>query len=167
MGVRSGDRFGSRTAGGGAVRSARSGRSRSTIEPNVADVLTAKRPKEVESAIGLLSLSVAIGALRVLLESSQFTAPIVIGQLVGLTVLGAMIYAIATGRNWARFFYVLTFVAGLPLRAIGLLASFEVSWTSAAVSLVQAGIEVYALYLLFVDPGKEWFRPSTSTRASF
>jgi hypothetical protein len=115
------------------------------------------RPRQVDDAISLLAFSLALGLLNILLDPRFHSATAFAFGVVLLTVMAGFTYAVATGHNWARITYTVLFIAGLPLMPSSLAASYRVWWPTALVNIVQTAVSIYALYLLFTKPGKDWF----------
>jgi Ni/Fe-hydrogenase subunit HybB-like protein len=136
-------------------------------------------PKKVRTAVVILCLMLAIRvvnsvvqlprALRQISEQMGNQGPygamaakivLFVGLTVGIGMLVLMIvliYFISKRRNWARITFTVLFAIGLPLVLLGLPRSLSVAPFSAALSLVQFGMQVAALVLLYQRQSSDWF----------
>ena len=123
----------------------------------------AQKPQPVVTAVNLLWVSLAVGLVKMLMDFSNlsgmaaaaFTSFILIFTFALITFL---IFKISAGRNWARITFLVMFIIGvLPTLPI-VLGEFSRSAVVGALSAAQIGLQVYALFLLFTQPGSSWFR---------
>ena len=123
----------------------------------------AQKPQPVVTAVNLLWVSLAVGLVKMLMDFSNlsgmaaaaFTNFILIFTFALITFL---IFKISAGRNWARITFLVMFIIGvLPTLPI-VLGEFSRSAVVGALSAAQIGLQVYALFLLFTQPGSSWFR---------
>ena len=137
------------------------------------------RPERVETAVILLYGTLAMGVLRVVLESSTsrqtyqslfklgdqvapVPRPIWVVLFVGIAALVIiwgtfLISMIAKGRNWARITFLVLFILGVPLSISPLLKSLATNPVSGLLGLVQAALQLIALVLLFQKTSSAWF----------
>ena len=107
----------------------------------------------------------AVGLVRIPLEFAHYSAMVradflIIGS-VAITAFYAFVIAkVSAGRNWARIFWLIMFTPSITLNiALGYLsAEFTRAPAMGALTLLQMGMVVYALFLLFTQPGSVWFR---------
>ena len=121
------------------------------------------RPDQVTAAVRLLIGSVALGMVTSALLWSHLTSRASVGfvltiQGVTTALLGWLIYKMWQGRNWARITFVVLTALGLPFYVSTLKEYFSVSSAAGCVSLVQTALQLVAFYLIFVGPGREWFK---------
>lgn len=123
----------------------------------------AAKPSSVVLSVRLLWGALALGLVRLLLESPKLAAApnmmtVVGGFVVGLAIYAFLIVMIASGRNWARIVFLILTVADLLLSGAGLVSSFGSAPLGASVALAGAVLQVWGLVLLFMSPGKSWFQ---------
>ena len=123
----------------------------------------AQKPQPVVTAVNLLWVSLAVGLVKMLMDFSNlsgmaaaaFTNFILIFTF---ALIAFLIFKISAGRNWARITFLVMFIIGvLPTLPI-VLGEFSRSAVVGALSAAQIGLQVYALFLLFTQPGSSWFR---------
>lgn len=123
----------------------------------------AQKPQPVVTAVNLLWVSLAVGLVKMLMDFSNlsgmaaaaFTNFILIFTF---ALIAFLIFKIYAGRNWARITFLVMFIIGvLPTLPI-VLGEFSRSAVVGALSVAQIGLQVYALFLLFTQPGSSWFR---------
>ena len=122
------------------------------------------RPRQVQVAVALLWLSLALGVPEAVLGTRQFEGTI---MGVGVTVITLLIFGLVgwvnvkvyQGRNWAR-------VVMLVLTALSVVTVLFPSGESTAEGPLLQGlylfdvlIEVVAMMLVFSNPGSLWFKP--------
>ncbi|TXD61599.1 hypothetical protein FUT88_08065 [Ralstonia sp. TCR112] len=122
-----------------------------------------QKPQAVRTAVNLLWTSLAVCAVKVLLDFSYISivAPVdftIVVLAFTFAVMAMLIFKISSGSNWARIALLVLLGAGtllLPETVQGEVLRLPLL---AALSVVQAGLQVYALFLLFSKLGKGWFR---------
>ena len=121
------------------------------------------KPSSIRLALGLLWLGFAIGPLKLVLNWSYLVSRSGVGF--NLFVIGFVsatyclfLWKISEGRNWARIVFLVVFVLGVLPYVFILRSEFSRSPLLATLSILQAGIQGWGLFLLFTSPGKEWFR---------
>jgi hypothetical protein len=124
---------------------------------------TVQKPQPVVTAVNLLWASLAVGLVKMLMDFSNLTAvaPAAFTNFILIftfALIGFLIFKISAGRNWARITFLVLFIIGvLPTLPI-VLGEFSRSAVVGALSVAQIGLQVYALILLFTQPGNSWFR---------
>lgn len=123
----------------------------------------AQKPKSAVLAVKLLWVSLAIGLIPILMDFSVFnnTETLAFTSFILIFtfgLLGFLFAKISAGKNWARVtFLVLFIIGGLPGMFL-ILERFSRSSFVGILSVVQIGLQGYALFLLFTQPGSSWFR---------
>ena len=126
-----------------------------------------QKPQPVATAVNLLWASMAVGLVKMLMEFSKLSAaaPAAFTNFVLIFTFGLiafLIFKISAGRNWARITFLVLFVIGmLPMLPI-MLGEFSRAPVVGALSVAQVGLQGYALYLVFTQPGCVWFRKATA-----
>jgi hypothetical protein len=128
---------------------------------------TPERPQSVRTAMNCLWLSVAIGAVKLLMELPYLKtiAPAPFTDFVLIVVFALMvflIFRIYAGKNWARVTFLVLFVIGILPTLPTMQSEFVRSPLLGTLSIVQAGLQIYALFLLFSKPGSGWFRKAAA-----
>ena len=122
-----------------------------------------QRPGSVGIAVKLLWTSMAVGIAKILLDyahlsalaSAAFTGFILVSTLALMAILIVMI---SKGKNWARITYLVLFLLGLVPTLPVIMTEFARSPLVGILTVVQVGLQVYALCLLFSKAGGAWFR---------
>ena len=123
-----------------------------------------QKPASVSSAIKLLYATLAIGALRSVLEWSHQTQAVSSGfvMLFTFAFLVWLIYKIDRGRNWARITFLVFFILGVPMSVLPLLQSLAYYPVSGVLGLLQVVLQTVALFMVFGRCARPWFRPATT-----
>ena len=127
----------------------------------------AKKPRAVDIAVNLLWANLAIESVQMLTASPSHRWMAIIAfqtfiiSIIAVVVTGLVIFKISTGKNWARITFLVLYVSGVPSLLAHLISGelFRLS-IDGVHSVVQACLQGYALYLLFTQPGNNWFRKS-------
>ena len=69
-----------------------------------------------------------------------------------------LLWKISEGKNWARIVFLVLFVLGVVPYLFVLRSEFPRSPLLGTMSILQAGIQGWGLFLLFTGPGNAWFR---------
>ena len=122
-----------------------------------------QKPRPIVTAVNLLWASLAVGLVKMLMDFSNLStvAPAAFTNFIlvfTFALSGFLIFKISAGRNWARITFLVLFIIGvLPTLPI-VFGEFSRSTVVGALSVAQIGLQVYALFLLFTQPGSGWFR---------
>ena len=122
-----------------------------------------QKPQSITTAANLLWASLVVGLAKMLMDFSNLAtlAPAAFTNFVlvfTFAVIAFLIFKISAGRNWARITFLVMFVIGMLPTLPLMLAEFSRSPVVGALSVAQVGLQVYALFLLFIQPGSVWFR---------
>ena len=122
-----------------------------------------QKPQAVVTAINLLWAALAVGLVKMLMDFSNLSvvAPAAFTSFVVIftfALIGFLILRISAGRNWARITFLVMFIIGVLPALPMVLSEFSRSAVVGALSVAQTGLQVYALFLLFTQPGSSWFR---------
>ncbi len=123
----------------------------------------AQKPQPVVIAVNLLWASLVVGLVKMLMDFSNLSAvaPAAFTNftlIFTFALIGFLIFKISAGKNWARITFLFLFVIGvLPVLPF-VVGEFSRSAVFGALSVAQIGLQVYALFLLFTQPGSSWFR---------
>ena len=126
-----------------------------------------QKPQSVATAVNLLWASMAVGLVKMLMDFSNLSAvaPAAFTNFVlvfTFALIAFLIFKISAGRNWARITFLVMFVIGMLPTLPLMLGEFSRSPVVGALSVAQVGLQVYALFLLFTQPGSVWFRKVTA-----
>ena len=124
---------------------------------------SAQRPAQITLAVLALWLSLALGVAGSILDRSHLStlaSPAFILSVQGITfgILALLTYMIGLGRNWARIVYAVLFAIGLVQLPVLLCQTYSRSMISGAIVTAQILIQATVLALVFVGPGRSWFR---------
>jgi len=120
------------------------------------------RPKEVETALKILYISLGIGFLAGIIKASSAAQGLLASPalvmffvfcIVGMQWL--FISWIGKGRNWARITFLVVFIIGIPFLPVFL--NFDKDPFSALISIGQTVLQIIALIFLFQKPSSNWF----------
>ena len=129
---------------------------------------TISPPREIVTAISLMgvnvflinffrALSVATGILSSRISGSAVFYKVTDEFLIWGFSLGLLVL-IWYGLNWARWLNLVLSVLNIGLmiyRAVGAFATQQ--YPALILPIVYVGLEAFALYLLFLSPGRLWF----------
>jgi hypothetical protein len=147
------------------------------VGDNDTSVVDVGPPAQVVMAIRLAALNYGLGLLSVIVYWSYFstlqsTQSLILNQAFSLTVAVWLYYKIYTGRNWARVtLLVLGVLVGLLTTSRFFTEKFaELTAAAPAPAKVQMMvapvISLIVLWLLFVSPGRHWFRRTSRGTAA-
>jgi peptidoglycan/LPS O-acetylase OafA/YrhL len=119
------------------------------------------RPRNVKIAASLLWLALGITFLMTLWEQPDLRQALLLNLSVygisfglgGLTVL-----AIWYQQNWARWLYAALTVLGMFFTIPAVVKDFASNPVSAMATALLAGIQLFAIYLLFNGEANRWFK---------
>ena len=122
-----------------------------------------EKPKGIKSAVNALWASLAVGLVKALLDFAHISAMapaafIIIVWITTIAFIAFLIAKISAGRNWARIVLLILFALGILPALYTMFAEFGRAPVMGALSLLQMGMQVYALVFLFTQPGSVWFR---------
>lgn len=125
------------------------------------------RPRQVKLAVCLLWLAVLLGGAYVYVLIDQIPAAasvgaVVCGQVTLLAVVAIGITFVASGRNWARI-AMLAYTA-LSVLGLAFVPNLSTRALDYGLQVVGALLNVVAMYLVFLTPGRLWFRRSHEAR---
>ena len=120
-----------------------------------------QKPHTVSTAVNFLWTSLAVhlvstlmkyfGAGGVLaLDTSTLT---IVFQI---AISAFLIFRIATGKNWARIVYSVLFVTDVIMLSFMLVTLWQFLLINILL-MTEAGLQAYALFLLFTQPARSWF----------
>ncbi|MBN8549380.1 MAG: hypothetical protein J0M12_08710 [Deltaproteobacteria bacterium] len=120
------------------------------------------KPSTVTLAVQMLWVSLAVGLAKLILDQARIStqAPVWFVNFIlvfGSLFLAFLILKISAGKNWARITFLALFVGGLIPAFPIILKEFSTVPAVGALSVLQAGLQGYALFLLFASPGSAWF----------
>jgi hypothetical protein len=125
------------------------------------------RPSQIVTAVKLAALNMILGYASLAFSWDYYTglqtpAAILTGQGLGLLFTVFVYYNIYAGRNWARILLLaMVVLSGVLFLAVWWFKAGVVSagpLHSQVVSAVSTLITLYVLWLLFMSPGRLWFR---------
>ena len=125
------------------------------------------RPAEVTRAVQLIWISIGLGIVGLFMSPKDMPfgwLGISLVALLTVAIWAWIITKIARGRNWARITYLVLIVLGYASMAFTWqvqVATLKASPLSAILTIVEAVIAIYAIYLLFCGPANAWFRRAT------
>lgn len=127
------------------------------------------RPDKVGQAVMLIYVTLGIGVLRSIIETTRLaeSAPLGFVLFITLSVFGTMwffIHMIGKGRNWARITFLVMFIIGTPLSVQPLLQSLSANPISGLLGIAQTGLQLLALTFLFQKRSSDWFREMKSLK---
>jgi hypothetical protein len=124
------------------------------------------RPNEVTRASLLLCIAYVLSMVHVgLLLKYVFRTlaaepAFIVTQSISLLFYAALIYCISRGQNWAR----LTYLILIGIRVANVAWTFRYEWSTSKFGVMLTVLsfvcQIIALYWLFTDPGRLWFRRS-------
>jgi hypothetical protein len=132
-----------------------------------------KSPRTVTAAVSVLYLSLGLGVIQLLLRWSKAEASGSLGPEVGpLLTLALIYYMIWRGRNWARIIYLILVLLGTPLSLLAVIQLSGHSDFSGSVGahllyieIIQIGIHLVAVVLLFQRASSHWFKTMKKLRS--
>jgi hypothetical protein len=82
-----------------------------------------------------------------------------------LLIVGLLVWKISQGKNWARITYLVLCLFGLPLYLSFVRAAIGRSTALVVLTVLQALMQLAALFLIFVTQTKDWFKASAKVSA--
>ena len=123
------------------------------------------KPREVNWAVGLLWASIGMGPLLTAMDwnflKSHGPVPnLIFNQAFTMALMGFLTWNLSYGRNWARIMLTAMFLLGIPVYFFYFKAAADRSITLVVLSILYALIQGAAILLIFIAPGKYWFKAS-------
>jgi hypothetical protein len=132
-----------------------------------------ERPSQVVLAVKLAWAGIILGlaALAVSWEyysSLGITSSMLIGQAFGVLIALWVYYKIYHGRNWARILYLVMALLSFLVLASGAVRGQVLSGPliSKVSAILNTGITIAAVWLLFTRPANAWFKRSRRASAA-
>lgn len=121
------------------------------------------KPQPVTTAVNLVWGSMVLGLLSMMFSpflnlKAQALVFAFVGLAVTVAIIAFLLRKISAGKNWARVTYLVFFVLGTPTTVLSLPTVLSVAPIYGMLTLIGVGLQGYALYLLFTQPGGAWFR---------
>ena len=121
------------------------------------------RPIQVARAVQMLWITLGLGVINTALQWQFLTAsiPVEIALLTQLFTFGLLAWftvKISAGRNWARITFLVMSLIGVPAILIHMPATFVRAPAAGIIGTIQFLLQCYAIYLIFSEPGRRWFR---------
>ena len=125
------------------------------------------RPLPVTIAIWLNVVALAAAGINAVVRSFTVAQPagphqvspwlILALFLIVLALVGGLLAALAFGRRWAWWVWLVIFVLGPPTEWSGLQQALEQGGLSATRYVVLTVLEVIAIVLLLLRPSRQWY----------
>ena len=121
-------------------------------------------PTNVRRFEWLMYISLVLGIVNAILQYPAFSARIpgafiIFIQAFVVAFFVLFIWLIARKRqNWARWIFVIFFVLGLPVYALGFTDLLQRTPAAALIGLVQLALQLGAVIFIFTGDAKPWFR---------
>ena len=132
---------------------------RETVQPDTAG----PRPARVSLAVRLFWIEFGLSVVQVGLDLysaaddfARYAA--LIGGLLSLPVEAWVIYKIARRRNWARFVALGAVILSALLWIDAIRQGISADPVNGIMGAVELAVDGIALYLLFTNPGRQWFK---------
>ena len=138
---------------------------RSSVDDAALPQVTQVRPDQVVLAIRLAAINYGLGLVGILVSWEYFSklqpiGSLIFNQLFSLALSVWIYYKIYKGRNWARITLLVLFALGSVMTLSGLVRNLLMAAPVIAKvqMIVGIGIGLAILWLLFISPGRRWFR---------
>jgi hypothetical protein len=120
------------------------------------------KPSQIVTATNLLWSTIPLGIANGVLQWRFLAALgsveiIVLTQILAFCVTAWLTLKISSGQNWARITYVIVSLLGLPAIIFQLPSVFSRTPVGGGITLLLVVIQVYVIWLLFSEPGRQWF----------
>lgn len=138
---------------------------RSSVGDAAPSQVTQVRPDQIGLAIRLAAINYGLGLVAIAVSWEYFSrlqpiGSLIFNQLFSLALSVWIYYKIYVGRNWARITLLVLFSLGSFMTLSSLVR--ELLMAAPVVAKVQMvvgmGIGLAILWLLFISPGRHWFR---------
>jgi len=119
-------------------------------------------PQKVDLAVKLLYGVVALGIVRAVINAINHIdvrsiGLMHLGHAFVFAVSGYLIYQISKQQNWARIAVLVILIVDIPLTVLPMLDSLKHSPLNNGLGLVQAGVFIAAMVLLYRPESSLWF----------
>jgi hypothetical protein len=127
---------------------------------------TPLKPHSVVVAVRLQWATLALGLVRIVVDFARLTslAGAAFAYLIWIftfVLMAFLLFKISARKNWARITLLVMFIIGIIPYLPGILADVRKSPLIGTLSIIQTGLQAYALFLLFRSPANLWFRKSS------
>lgn len=120
-------------------------------------------PKSISIAAKVIYLTLGIGIINSVImelttDFNNLSDPknlIILIFSIGLMAFFS--YKIHIGKKWARTTFLVLFLIGLIMLPFTLIQFFKLNPTTGVISLIQTGLQIYALILLYRPDSKDWY----------
>lgn len=119
--------------------------------------------KSIKTAAYILFGTIFLGLLNSVLFDRYSDVEVFVNSrsvsvlILTLVFMAFMAYMILLGRNWARVTFLVLFLLGFLLNIPNVIYYFMNVPVVGFISLIQTGLQVYALILLYNKESKEWY----------
>jgi hypothetical protein len=130
------------------------------------------QPEWIRKYVQLFFVSYAIGFLVNLFgwaPQKYYEQALGMRIFVGIGTILVMVFVvsmIAEGKNWARFFMLISAVIGMPFIVLSLPVYFNISILGGLMITLSNAVQVYCLYLLFCRANSGWFKKTPNVADS-
>ena len=119
-------------------------------------------PQKVDLAVKLLYGVVALGIVRAVMNAINHIdvrsiGLVHLGHALVFAVSGYLIYQISKQQSWARMTVLAILIIDIPLTVLPMLDSLKHSPLNNGLGLVQAGVFIAAMVLLYRPESSLWF----------
>ena len=119
-------------------------------------------PQKIDLAVKLLYGVVALGIVRTVMNAINHIdvrsiGPVHLGHAFVFAVSGYLIYKISKQQSWARMTVLAILIIDIPLTVLPMLDSLKHSPLNNGLGLVQAGVFIAAMVLLYRPESSLWF----------
>ncbi len=120
------------------------------------------KPAKVVLAIRILYLIVALGIIRLtfsVIRHIDVRSPdfLILTKVLVYSVSIFLIYQVGKRKNWARWSLLAVLAAGIPLIILPAFGAISHNPVYAILAILQLGLYVVALVLLFHESSSTWF----------
>lgn len=121
------------------------------------------KPEQVSRAVMLFWISLGLGVISTAFQWEYLTSLAGVGfalyvQAFTVAIYSWLIYKISRGRNWARITFLVLLLIGIIPFLSQLPLLFARSPAAGVIAFGQSALQIWALYLVFSEPGRRWFR---------
>jgi hypothetical protein len=126
------------------------------------------KPAKVVLAIRALYLVVALGIIRLtftVIRHIDVRSPdfLILTKVLVYSVSIFLIYQVGKGKNWARWSLAGVLAVGIPLIILPVFGAIFHNPVYATLAILQLGLYVIALVLLFHESSSAWFKTGVRT----